>query len=259
MTGYSLLGGDFFPKKNAFTEQMTIWRTIKDKKTGDQYFQPKRHDPARQVWRDFSSLVVQKNDQHNPGVVGWLTLLKERDILPPEEMIQLNITSVQYGDKDFFITDEFGDSLSFGAVLLTEKGKIWQELVLNEIERCEKAAYYVGLLARNLVRAAGGGGGEEDSQCERAKEKFFYRLDLPFRDWLSSLEPWQQAEARYEKREEWNKVVVITAGKLGREMAEEAGPKAFIGRKDENTGNYYSASAALNWFNYQITKMEKEG
>ncbi len=259
VVGYSLLGGDFFQRENAFTEQMTIWREVKNKKAGEAYFQPKRHDPTRQIWRDFSILVAQKEGRHLPGIVRWLARLKGMDILPGEGMIQLNVISVQYGDKDFFVTDEFGDSLSFEAELLTKKGAIWQELVLDEIDRCEKRAYYVGLLAKNLVRAAGGGEQEEDDQCLQAKEKFFYRLDIPFRKWLNSLEPWQNGEVRHEKSIEWNDTADKTARRLGREMAEEAGLNAFTGRKDPDSGNYYSASGSLNWFNYQMTKIEKEG
>ena len=32
--GYSLLGGDFFPRLSAFTEQMTVWRPVFEKKSG---------------------------------------------------------------------------------------------------------------------------------------------------------------------------------------------------------------------------------
>lgn len=33
VTGYALLGGVFFQKENAFSEQMTLWRKVEDKKT----------------------------------------------------------------------------------------------------------------------------------------------------------------------------------------------------------------------------------
>ncbi len=259
VTGYYLLGGDFFSRENAFPEQMTIWRKNKDKKNGPVIFQPKRHDASRLIWRDFASLALQQEDHHIPGIVSWLTQLKEMEILPADNMIRLQITSVQYGDKDFFVTDEFGDSLSFVAELLTKKGKVWQTLVLDEIERCEKRANYVADLARDLVRAAGGDDAEEISQGRQAKENFFYQLDIPFRTWLESLQPWQTDEIRYEKQEEWNLLADKVARKLGREMAEATGQKAFVGRKDAESGKYYNAAEALNWFNYHITKIQKEG
>ncbi|MDR2771460.1 MAG: type I-E CRISPR-associated protein Cse1/CasA, partial [Clostridiales Family XIII bacterium] len=67
VTGYKLLGGDFFEKAGAFIEQMTLWR--RDEKTG--VFTPKRHNPARQLWRDFEALIVRKDGSRVPGVVQW--------------------------------------------------------------------------------------------------------------------------------------------------------------------------------------------
>ena len=60
--GYTLLGGDFFPKENAFCEQMTLWR--KDKND----YVPKRHLASKQLWRDFQYLTSYDSDScHRPG------------------------------------------------------------------------------------------------------------------------------------------------------------------------------------------------
>ena len=43
MTGFTLLGGDFFAREDAFAEQMTVWRdpdAKKSKKTGQVTFVP---------------------------------------------------------------------------------------------------------------------------------------------------------------------------------------------------------------------------
>ena len=54
VTGYSLLGGDFFPKEEAFAEQMTVWVPVSEEKQhrGEQV-RPQRHDAAKQFWREF--------------------------------------------------------------------------------------------------------------------------------------------------------------------------------------------------------------
>lgn len=52
VTGYSILGGDSFDETIASTEQMTIWRPVKDNNLPFGY-QPKTHDASRQFWREF--------------------------------------------------------------------------------------------------------------------------------------------------------------------------------------------------------------
>ena len=76
VTGFSLLGGDFFPRENAFAEQMTVWRdpdAKKSKKTGQVTFVPSRHDPAKQFWREFPAVFCEEGESvRRPGVVRWV-------------------------------------------------------------------------------------------------------------------------------------------------------------------------------------------
>jgi CRISPR system Cascade subunit CasA len=67
--GYKLLGGDFFQRENAFSEQMTIWR--RDTKSREEIYTPKRHDASKQLWRDFSSLMAKSDDCRQPGIISW--------------------------------------------------------------------------------------------------------------------------------------------------------------------------------------------
>ena len=63
VTGYRLLGGDFFDReKIAFFEPMTIWYS-KTAKTGTINV-PRRHDASVQMWREFSTYfsIEQQNN-----------------------------------------------------------------------------------------------------------------------------------------------------------------------------------------------------
>ena len=62
--GYSVLGGDFFEKVNAFIEQMTVWKEITEKNKMLKGYQPCPHDSDRKMWRDFASFAVQKEKNH---------------------------------------------------------------------------------------------------------------------------------------------------------------------------------------------------
>lgn len=155
VTGYALLGGDFFERENAFSEQMTVWRQEGKKKDAPVVFRPKRHNSSIQFWREFPSVFSNTDAGHHPGVVQWIIQLQNYRLIERKKMVRFQITGVVYGDKDFFAIDAFSDSLSFHRLLLDEMGRRWQTDVNREIERCEKYAKAIGSLAKELSLAAG--------------------------------------------------------------------------------------------------------
>ena len=267
VTGFRLLGGDFFPRENAFAEQMTLWRPIVEKKRIVGY-QPVRHDPARKLWREFSALTEQSEDKgHCPGVITWHRRLIAERALDKRRFIAYEIAAAQYGDKDFFVTDSFSDSIAFQAGLLGEIGWTWRVVVANEVKRCEQAAYAIGLLALQLCRAAGGAGKGEEADGERARAEFFFRLDEPFRRWLLTLDAGQEEAARLEAQHAWHETLRSIALRLGRELAEAAGPSAYRGRtlmesrpgSKDKEAVFYSSSKALGRFQGSISKLMERG
>ena len=243
--GYSLLGGDFFPRENAFAEQMTIWRASATKKEGTPEYTPRRHDPSRQIWRDFAPLVSRREGVRRPGLVNWLARLTYEGLLP-QKHFRFQTAAVSYGDKDFFVDDVFSDSLSLSTKLLTDLSQHWVERISYELEVTEGLVYRVSELAQRLAKASGDANG--DAQRHSAKQQAYFRLDKPFRDWLESIDPegadmdtvcdawWQQARR-----------IVRT---LGKELVEQCGPQAFIGRvaKEGSAGQHHSAPLAYNRF-----------
>ncbi len=71
-------------------------------------------------------------------------------------MLQLSIASVQYGDKDFFVTDLFSDSLSLHLNLLSELGEVYRQRIVDMVARCDRTARLIGHLACDLYLASGG-------------------------------------------------------------------------------------------------------
>lgn len=263
VTGFRLLGGDFFPRKNAFVEQMTLWRPIVEKKNIVGY-QPVRHDPARKLWREFSAMTEQSDQEgHCPGVITWHRMLIQADVLDKRQFIAYQIAAAQYGDKDFFVTDTFSDGITFQAGILTDLGWSWRMSIADEVKRCERAAYYVGLLALQLRKAAGGTGKGEEADSERAKAEFFYRVDEPFRHWLTTLDATQDETARLDAQQSWQETLRGIAMNLGRELADAAGPAAYRGRTlMESTGKgkdkeavFYSSPKALGRYQGYISAL----
>jgi len=253
VVGYMLLGGDFFPKENALAEQMTIWTNGDKKQTDLPVYLPKRHDPARQIWRDFSVLLAQGDNMRRPGVVNWLARLKA-DNLIPNSHICFQTVAVKYGDKDFFIDDVFSDSISFSARLLTTLGVEWVARIIDEIQTTEKLVQQVGRLAQDLAKAAGNADGK--NQRDAAREQAYFRLDLAFRKWLEEINP--DEDDMVIVCERWWEQARSIVRKIGRELVEQAGPQAFVGRviSENKKERHYSAPEAFNHFLYNTATRE---
>lgn len=232
VTGVRVLGGDFFAKEFAFSEQMTVWKAVKEKKDRPPVFQPRRHDPAKQMWRDFGAVFSEdknegKEPKRNPGVVYWNGEITR--MLGRKELVRFRITSMHYGDKDFFVDDSFADQLVFHAQMLTEAGAEWRERIGREVERCRKLAEVIGYFAQDLDKADGGDGKPE--LAERARAAFYERVDIPFRGWLQRIDPETGEEQAEQITELWLEEERRISQRLGQELVAEAGDRAYAGRR----------------------------
>lgn len=258
--GYNLLGGDFFEKVDAFIEPMTVWSKVKGNERAGEKFQPRRHDSSVQMWREFSYAFETAADSHIPGVVLWTKYIKQ--MLPESrKLISFSIASVQYGDKDFFVNDVFSDSLTFHTDLLTEIGEHWRAKITEEIKKCDESAAALRFLAKDIELAAGSA---EDTVLkravvERAREQYYYEIDLPFRNWLERIDPnWEIVSEQEEQAlREWHETAKRIALRIGQELVESAGTAAIVGRavKDKNDKErYYSAPDAYRYFKVKLNE-----
>lgn len=259
--GYNLLGGDFFEKVDAFIEPMTVWSKVKGNERAGEKFQPRRHDSSVQMWREFSYAFETAEGSHIPGVVLWTKYIKQ--MLPESrKLVSFSIASVQYGDKDFFVNDVFSDSLTFHTDLLTEIGEHWRAKITDEIKKCDESAAALRFLAKDIELAAGSA---EDTVLkravvERAREQYYYEIDLPFRNWLEGIDPNWGADSEQEEQVlcEWHETAKRIALRIGQELVESAGTAAIVGRavKDKNDKErYYSAPDAYRYFKVKLNEI----
>lgn len=233
VVGFNLLGGDFFEREGATAEQMTVW--VKPKEEGGRQKEmdtPRRHQPERQMWRDFANYFDCSGQDENakqrlPGVVSWYKSLVEKKCLPYEQMIRFRTAFVHYGDKDFFVDDASSDSLCLSAQLLLQAGDIWRERIHQEVVKCDALAREFKQYAKELTIADGG-----DNQAyppEAVAGDFYFRLDQPFRQWLESLKP--DGEENYQAAmQRWESTARDIAFDMAEELLKQTGPKAFRGR-----------------------------
>ena len=172
--------------------------------------------------------------------------MEEEGIIDINYLLKVRIASVQYGDKDFFVTHVFSDSISIHSALVNLKQE-WQKTVIDQIEFCDKLARYVKELAYDVNRASGGSGDTSKVTENRLKERFYLCIDEPFRKWLCEYNP--KVDDAVLKAKEWNRQCIKIAENLGREMISEVTSQAIFGR------NGVSAAGAINKF---MLKLKKE-
>lgn len=249
VVGFSLLGGDFFEESDeVFEEQYTLWSRRARPQSGQREFYPRRHDPARQLWRDLTALLADSDGSglRSPGVVSWLARLRNEGLLPQNRVV-FRTAGINYGDKDFFPADVLADSLTFSADILAQSGRQAAQSTLRQLAHAEKLVAELGNLARSLAQAAGDRDGK--GARERAMEQGYHALDLPFRRWLEELVP-LDGEAVDQAERAWREEAKQIIRAMGRQLVEEAGPAAFVGRmvKHQNKERLVSAPSAYNWF-----------
>jgi len=172
---YTLLGGDFFDKKNAFAEPMTLWGLRKQTKESPECYLPQKHDMEKMLWREFSSII--DDGKHIPGVVQWNGYLQRCGFLKKKEILQICAVGVEYGaqsasmkgvyavqnEYDYFTAvDDCPDSDNAGAGHLDtveyNSATLYRYATVNvmELERhlgAEKAAEVVRSFGEAFIRS----------------------------------------------------------------------------------------------------------
>lgn len=259
VVGYALLGGDFFQKENALPEQMTVWRNTTKKATENPEYVPRRHDPTRQLWRDFSVLLSQGAGARRPGIVSWLARLKSEGLLPRMQFSFMT-TAVKYGDKDSSVDDLFSDSLAFSANLLTRLGDEWISRIIDQVDITERLVEQVGYLAQCIAKAAGDDNGYGPRNT--AMEQAYFNLDNLFREWLEGIEPAHDNENKDKVCNSWWEQAQRIIREHGGELIKNASPQSFIGReikeksKGKSVSRIYIAPKAYNYFIYRTSNID---
>ena len=242
---------------------MTIWKpklsNTKDKSV--LYYYPYTHDSSVQMWREFASTFpAQKSEyEHTPGVVKWISELQNAEFLDDNEMIKFCICSAEYGASNSSIADVFSDELSFHKKMLAEAEYGWRMAISDEVAKCKEVADKVTVLAKEIDMAQRAKTKEQknDDIGKEEDRQIYFRIDIPFRKWLESINSEWGTKESEEDRKRWRETAQKIAIALGEEMVANAGESAFTGRmiKDDKNTRYYSSAKALLNFKYNVRKI----
>ena len=255
ITGFRALGGDFFQEENAFSELMTLWKHDVNDKTK---YKPKCHDATKQLWRNFSALFSNTKDgTPRPGIIEWLTTLEYEEAIVSRH-VQIRSVSVSYASAQRSATkDAWEDTITINACLLSAIGEKWVERIPSLLETTDRLTNTLGVLAADIAMLLGDRDGSIYRQA--AKEDAYFRLDIPFRCWLISIDP--QLHYLDETCKVWLDTAQNILLNLGKELITQAGTRAYIGREVEQKKKkiQYSSPEAYKKFRWNIQKHIKEG
>lgn len=233
--GYRLLGGDIVQKEDSLIEQMTVW------KCKDNVWSPKRHDPSRAIWRDFSSLLIRSepnSGRREPGVIHWVSELMDRGLID-SNTIEIRTIGVKYADKDFFVDGLIDDSIRINSKMLLKLNEQWNVRIDREVSKTEDCVQILGKLAYNLASYNGLDKDGLSRASDKARERGYMVLDQPFRRWLSSIDPEQDMES---KLSEWDSIMEKILLKEGQSMVADSNTRVLLGKiVDEKPKNAFTA------------------
>ena len=291
INGFWILSGDFIEsddglaKEDVLAEQMTVWKEERKANRASTYM-PKLHNEEQQMWREFGGMFCEEQNTHLPGIVRWNgKLYRELGIQRNQHCTYRIISMYYYGALKSRAQNLFCDQLSFAKGILTDfdsqSDSSWSVEIKNAVKYCDKVAEEVGLLELRLLIASGGMQEKEKSKNskekeneskkrrpkedksnekvgKKAQERYYSRIDFPFRQWLYSINPSIQGRAKIDKILEWRDRAKSIALVLGKEMVREAGTVAFVGRLKgkEDEKRYYDAPQAYNQFCRELSRIQ---
>jgi CRISPR system Cascade subunit CasA len=250
VTAVILAQGDRVAPQNRFhLEPLTAWRYSKPQtaKFKRDTYMPREHDPARAMWRGLPGLLAGQDEKsgREPGVLRWAAVL-EADGHLGQKALTVEAIGIEYGPQSSTVGELVHDHLDLPPEIVAHGEGAAAHLARRAVDQARLAVNALANLAQNLYLAAGGDT-ESDGPATRAREAGHDRLEQPFRRWLLTLGP----DADIVERETaWQVEVRGVVDRVGRELAEAAGPAAIVGRKVR--GRQVDLGQAEVWFRARL-------
>lgn len=224
-----------------FLEKMTLWRFAKSGNDKDHYI-PKIHETDQSLWRSFR-YVVGINDEGGknirPGIIDWYRqLVIEKNVNPA--LIQIVAVGISYNkDASTMPNDEIYDEINIHNVVLadvsaessTEAKSHWVDRIVEEVhvtkETIEMTLKYF-IKRVNTLRNV-----QNDGFADMIVKEAYFDVDLPFRNWISSI---RIDDSKEEKIKEWRDILKRIILNKGNEMLSKAGKRDFVGRDIQING-----------------------
>ncbi|MDR2372811.1 MAG: type I-E CRISPR-associated protein Cse1/CasA [Bifidobacteriaceae bacterium] len=240
-------------------EPMSAWRRSANQERRlrlETVFMPLAHVPERALWRGLQAMLPEAQTASTPSlqaplVVNWIAGLVLEGVLPADYPVGLSAAALVYGSNNSVVSGSVDDSILIHAALLDPDRPALRELAVDAVGAADAAVSSLGRLATNIDLA----GGSRDSHADQAaRAQAYFRLDGPFRIWLSRIgagTPLAEAKA------EWETTVATTLIRIAQELEWEAAPRAFQGsevKRGQGGSSWMTLGKAMALFHHGLAR-----
>ena len=248
------MGGDYYPYDTDTTEQMTLWKQIKEKDSGELICLPKTHSAGYHLWREFSNMMTQS--VRTPGLFRWLSVLCDKGLISEAATLSIRSTGMDYADQMRYVFgDCISDSMSLSMSLLTNLEAEWRQMVCAEVEKCSQVEEEIRRFTWKTTKILYGEDRSPDLFAKKLTAGFYSRIDGLFRQWLYTLNP--AAEDMETKAEEWETSAYHAAWEEAQDYVSSMGNAAFRLKNLKKAGKPQPESVleALSWYKVALRKI----
>ena len=234
-----------------FLEPMTLWKyNLSGENKG--HFTPRKHTINQSLWRSFGLLTITNDNQIKPAILEWLDFLSEE---LGDCFVELNAISMQDdGNATSWVpTDEIIDSLYINEFVLTdlqENGWVVRiNDVVDETKKVISTTYKRFVEDVREIRNISSNG-----FTTQKVEELYFRVDKPFRNWLSSIKIDDEKDM---KISEWQKSLKRLVRSEADNLLREGSSRDYIGIVNKEKGTVKNIATAYETFNYWLIQNMK--
>ena len=241
-------------KKESFLECMTIWKNIGK---NDEIFVPVANNPHESLWRNFGMIYNKNNSSkkyRTPYIVDWMDKISDFINNTKVKLVSLGIKSDSTSSNS--MKNEIYDELIVNYDISNNSSdKTW---IVRIDDAIGKTKHFLEVnyfnFANELIKIQKSQNKKFKNETTIYLESMYYKIDQPFRDWLSSID---YSENKDEKIEEWFKIFKKIVMEEIDKICSELSDKYYIGVELEinKKKQYRNVALILNYLMTEINKL----
>lgn len=241
-------------------DPMMTWRYSKPQSTKAKttVYMPGIVDPRRDAWRGMTAwLPTATQDTTNnepnhlePGVLRWIGHLHRELAVPLSFKPAISVYGIEYGPQSSTFAEVLEDYVDVPPFLLTDDATDQAITVRHAIADADTVAWYLGTFATNLAKARGVDIAE--GLRDEAKTRAYLTFGRRFTRWLDVV---AVPNSDRPGRAVWQQALRQDAEFIAEELADAAGPSAYIGRRvSAESDTWITADLARRYLMHGLRK-----
>lgn len=231
-------------------ELMTMWRYNEQGDNKDTHT-PRKHQANQSVWRSFGLLAMPRSSEGThwrPEILDWFN---EIQVSLAEFYVTIRAVSMKDDGNPlaWVPVDEITDRLNIHDMVLSDVAESgWIPRINDAVETTKAVIGYTYKSFLQDIYAIRNLPSSHIGITQRVEE-LYYTVDVPFREWLASIEPEQSMN---EKIAEWEKRLKQMVQNQAKEDLNKGTYRDYRGMEKE--GKMFNIITAHNKFNYYLNQ-----